>query len=372
MQRRDQLQRGRSRSTIFEQSCDRASGKRQCRTQRKKVNLLDHKRANHIGIALGQLKMDFVDLRKAIISLEDSKISLEQLICLKGVAPTPEEASLVKDFSGDRSKLDRPEAFIAELETIPRLQSRVDNWLFMRNFETKMQEISPQIDSLEKAFVQCTSSKKFQRILSVVLAVGNHLNGGTPNGRAYGFKLDILLKIADTKSSDNTSTLLHWIIDLLDQRFPETMTWWEDMSQVTPASSIASQTIREESGHIKMGLKKIADELENFANNSEEAAQSCNRAYVTRLNGFVDRARVRSESLQARVEGIFKKFKDIATKFGEDPEMYKWEEFFQVLINFNNNIEKCRADTEKKKTRRVEEESQVASSSPPPPSRGQV
>jgi hypothetical protein len=40
------------------------------------------------------------------------------------------------------------------------------------------------------------------RILEAVLAVGNHLNGGTYRGQATGFKLDALLKLMDVKGSD--------------------------------------------------------------------------------------------------------------------------------------------------------------------------
>ncbi|CAN0216333.1 unnamed protein product [Hapterophycus canaliculatus] len=36
-------------------------------------------------------------------------------------------------------------------------------------------------------------------MLKMMLAVGNFLNGGTPRGGAYGFKVDVLKKFSELK-----------------------------------------------------------------------------------------------------------------------------------------------------------------------------
>lgn len=53
------------------------------------------------------------------------------------------------------------------------------------------------------------------RALALVLAVGNHMNGGTPRGQADGFDLEILAKLDDVKSRDNSSTLLQFVVQQL-------------------------------------------------------------------------------------------------------------------------------------------------------------
>ena len=73
--------------------------------------------------------------------------------------------------------------------------SRVDNWIFSRTFDERAHETLPQINTVIKAFKQCTTSEKFMKVLSIILALGNYLNGGTSNGRAYGVKLDVLLRV---------------------------------------------------------------------------------------------------------------------------------------------------------------------------------
>ena len=52
-------------------------------------------------------------------------------------------------------------------------------------------------------------------VLATVLALGNHLNGSTARGGAYGFKLNTLTKLINTKTTDNKMNLLHYLIEIL-------------------------------------------------------------------------------------------------------------------------------------------------------------
>lgn len=48
-------------------------------------------------------------------------------------------------------------------------------------------------------------SKSLQTVLSIILALGNFMNGGNrTRGQADGFGLEILPKLRDVKSSDNS------------------------------------------------------------------------------------------------------------------------------------------------------------------------
>lgn len=60
-----------------------------------------------------------------------------------------------------------------------------------------------------KASEQLKASGCFKTALRGALAAGNFLNYGTRNGSAIGFRLMTLPKLADTKTLDNNSSLLH-------------------------------------------------------------------------------------------------------------------------------------------------------------------
>ena len=64
-----------------------------------------------------------------------------------------------------------------------------------------------------------------KRMLEVVLALGNYLNGGTVRGGAHGFRLETLLKLQSIKSTDNAITLLNYLAELLSSDPDQVLTY---------------------------------------------------------------------------------------------------------------------------------------------------
>jgi diaphanous 1 len=48
--------------------------------------------------------------------------------------------------------------------------------------------------------------------MEYALGVGNYLNGQSARGGAYGFKLDMIEKLSEVKTTDNKKNLLMYII----------------------------------------------------------------------------------------------------------------------------------------------------------------
>jgi len=62
-------------------------------------------------------------------------------------------------------------------------------------------------------FQELMTSERLRTVLSIILALGNFMNGGNrTRGQADGFGLEILPKLRDVKSSDSSVTLLHFIV----------------------------------------------------------------------------------------------------------------------------------------------------------------
>ena len=53
--------------------------------------------------------------------------------------------------------------------------------------------------------------------MEYALAAGNYMNGQSARGGAYGFKFDMMEKLADVKSTDNKSSLLMFIIQKAEE-----------------------------------------------------------------------------------------------------------------------------------------------------------
>src|SRR4051794_7946398 len=70
----------------------------------------------------------------------------------------------------------------------------------------------------------------------IVLHLGNFLNGGTAKGAALGFKLVTLTKLCDTKTMDNKSSLLHYLVKLMQKdKDDDLMSVSEELQHVVAA-----------------------------------------------------------------------------------------------------------------------------------------
>lgn len=58
---------------------------------------------------------------------------------------------------------------------------------------------------------------------------GNYMNGESKRGGAWGFKLEVLPKLADTKTLDNKSTLLHYLVLFCEKKFPDLIDFFMEM-----------------------------------------------------------------------------------------------------------------------------------------------
>uniref|UniRef100_A0A8C0V6V1 Formin 2 n=1 Tax=Cyanistes caeruleus TaxID=156563 RepID=A0A8C0V6V1_CYACU len=161
------------------------------------VKLLSNKRSQAVGILMSSLHLDMKDIQHAVVNLDNSVVDLETLQALYE----------------NRAQSD-------ELEKIEK--------------HSKASKEKENAKSLDKAvlltsenFLCCSklcirNPPRVMRVLGLVLAFGNYMNGGNrTRGQADGFGLDILPKLKDVKSSDNSRSLLSYIVSYYLRNFDE-------------------------------------------------------------------------------------------------------------------------------------------------------
>lgn len=82
-----------------------------------------------------------------------------------------------------------------QISTIKRLLPRLRSLSFMLRYEELVQDIKPDIVAATAACEEVKSSKKFARILELILLLGNYMNSGSKNGQAFGFEISFLTKV---------------------------------------------------------------------------------------------------------------------------------------------------------------------------------
>ena len=88
--------------------------------------------------------------------------------------------------------------------------------LIRATFPEKEAELKEKLKAVSAAADEVRTSMCLKVVLEYTLALGNYLNGTSNKGAAWGFKLETLNKLQGTKSTDNKTTLLHYLARLYE------------------------------------------------------------------------------------------------------------------------------------------------------------
>jgi diaphanous 1 len=170
---------------------------------------------------------------------------------LLNVIPTPAEADVIKSYDGDRAMLAATDSFFLDVVAVPAYQERLKAMKFFQHFGKYVEEIESKFLLLETVLLDIHNNRKLRVFFKYALAVGNHLNGESAKGGAFGFKLDTLDQIMSMRSADNSSTLLSYIVRLIETK--------EGVSYIDPNENF--NNLQTASQLPIQGLKELIDKL---------------------------------------------------------------------------------------------------------------
>ncbi|KAN0055596.1 hypothetical protein ACTA71_008712 [Dictyostelium dimigraforme] len=297
-------------------------------TQTPTISILDPKRSQAISIMLSRFKMSFPDLSKAITNLDDSKLNLEDAKSLLKFVPTSEEIELLKEE--DPACFGKPEQFLWELSKINRISEKLECFIFKQKLSTQIEELTPDINALLKGSMETKNNKSFHQILEIVLSLGNFINGGTPRGDIYGFKLDSLCGLMDCRSpSDSKVTLMTWLIQFLENKHPSLLEFHQEFTAIDEAKRVSIQNLRSEVASLKKGLTLLTNEVEKSEGPSK-----------TILSSFVGKSTDAVTLIEKQFNTALESFNSTVQFYGEDVKTSSPEEFFQNVSKFKNEFKR--------------------------------
>ncbi|EGG23416.1 actin binding protein [Cavenderia fasciculata] len=303
-----------------------AAGKLGESSKQPAISILDTKRSQAISIMLSRFKMPFGDLAKMINNL-DAKITLEDAKSLVKFAPTPEEIEILREH--DVHSLGKPEQFLYEMSKVNRYTEKLECLIFKQKMGDQIEELTPEIDVLQRASEQLKTSKSFHKLLELVLSLGNFINGGTPRGDLYGFKLDSLSSLSEMRSTtDNKTTLLSWIVQYVTDKQPEIAPWIESIAAVEEAKRISLQNIKSEVGSLKKGVNLLKNEEES----SEGAAKAIIQSFMKQANDAV-------ATIDKKATAASESFAQCVAFYGDDKSATP-EDFFANVSKFRSDYKR--------------------------------
>jgi hypothetical protein len=319
------------------------------------VLLLDPKRQQNVSIAIARFRMSAADIKSAIYALDGAKLTSEILNVLISISPTLEEQDLLKNYDGDEKLLGNVEKFFLELLTIPRYTQRIKCFRYKLQFENRILETQAQLDTLVAATDQVSESDKFRRVLEHVLAIGNYLNGSTPRGGAYGFKLDTLVKLHTLRSVDPRVTLMHFLLRQLEEKTPEVLAVAGEMPHIGEAKRLSLDQLRADLSSYNTELAMLQGQVRASKSDRIDGDR-----FYEQMAPFAKDAAEVLEELGRDFNALETSYHELVSSFGEDPRKVGPMEFFSILEEFVTEFKKAYRQNQTKEYQAIYEAAREA------------
>lgn len=213
--------------------------------------------------------------------------------------------------------------------------------------------LTPRIASVMEASREVARSRRLRKLLELVLALGNYMNRGA-RGNASGFRLASLNRLADTKSSSvKGTTLLHYLVQVIEKKFKDLLKLDEDIPHVRDAAKVSLGEMDKDISMLRNGLTEVSREIE--FNRSAGTPPPGDR-FLPVMREFHAQASVRFAELEDQFQDMKTRFDRAVRLFGEDGSVIQPDEFFGIFDSFLNSFTEARQDNENFKKRQEEEE----------------
>ncbi|XP_062911664.1 formin-2-like [Mobula hypostoma] len=298
---------------------------------RQVVKLLSNKRSQAVGILMSSLHLEMKDIQHAVLNLDNSVVDLETLQALYENRAQHEELEKIEKQIHKSSKdkdnakpLDKPEQFLYELSQIVNFSERVFCILFQSTFLENIAAINRKLELMDKLCKTLQTSTGVKQVLSLILAFGNYMNGGNRSrGQADGFGLEILPKLRDVKSSDNSINLLFYLVSYYLRNFDKDAGTEKSVfplpepQDLFQASQIKFEDFEKDLRKLKKDLKVCETEMEKVCRLSPEEHL---QPFKDKMEEFINQAKSDEESQEAFLSGTHKSFLETAAYFSMKPK----------------------------------------------------
>ncbi|CAM4647881.1 unnamed protein product [Lepidochelys kempii] len=316
------------------------------------VKLLSNKRSQAVGILMSSLHLDMKDIQHAVVNLDNSVVDLETLQALyENRAQSDELEKIEKHGKSSKERenaksLDKPEQFLYELSLIPNFSERVFCILFQSTFSETICSIHRKLELLQKLCETLKSGSGVMQVLGLVLAFGNYMNGGNrTRGQADGFGLDILPKLKDVKSSDNSRSLLSYIVSYYLRNFDEDA-GKEQCIFPLPEPQDLFQASQMKFEDFQKDLRKLKKDLRACETEAGKVYQVSLEEHIQpfkdSMEQFINQAKIDQENEEKSLTEAHKSFLETAAYFCMKPKMGEKEvsphAFFSIWHEFSSDF----------------------------------
>uniref|UniRef100_A0AAY4D1X9 Formin-like 1a n=1 Tax=Denticeps clupeoides TaxID=299321 RepID=A0AAY4D1X9_9TELE len=288
-----------------------------------KVSLLETNKAKNLAITLRKGGMSPQDICTAIETYDQQALSLDFLELLERFIPSEYELKLLQNYEREGRPLEdlsEEDQFMMRFGKIPRLAQRISTLTFMGNFPESIKRLQPQLDAIISASTSLKSSSKLKKILEIILAFGNYMNS-SKRGAASGFRLQSLDLLLDTKSTDRSQTLLNFIVDMVQEKYPDLVSFHSELKFLDKAALVSLDSVVQDVRTLDRGMEVAQKEF--LVQDDNPVLKEFNKVNGQVISFITKDAKAAQEVYAEAVE-----------YFGENPKTTQPSMFFPLFVRF--------------------------------------
>ncbi|XP_029581804.1 protein diaphanous homolog 2 isoform X1 [Salmo trutta] len=316
----------------------------QFKKKAKELRILDAKTAQNLSIFLGSFRLPYEEIRDIVLEVDEGRLSESLIQNLIKNLPEQKELSALAELKNEYEELCEPEQFGIVMSSVKLLRSRLNGILFKLTFEEQVNNIRPDIMNVTFACEEVKKSDSFSKLLEMVLLVGNYMNAGSRNAQTFGFNISFLCKLRDTKSADQNTTLLHFLAEKCEEKYPEILRFPEELQHVESASKVSAEILKSSLSTMERHIQRLENDIENFPKTDDKKDK-----FVEKLSGFSKHSREQYEKLSTMHKNMQKLYESLGSYYAFDPHVLCVEDFFGDLASFRTLFVEAVKDNHKKR-----------------------
>ncbi|XP_064911293.1 protein diaphanous homolog 3 [Columba livia] len=295
----------------------------------KELKVLDPKIAQNLSIFLGSFRVPYEEIKMMILEVDETQLSESMIQNLIKHLPEQEQLNALSKFKNEYNNLSEPEQFGVVMSNVKRLQPRLSAILFKLQFEEQVNNIRPDIMAVSAACEEIKKSKSFSKLLELVLLMGNYMNAGSRNAQTFGYNLSSLCKLKDTKSADQKTTLLHFLVEVCEENYQDVLNFVEDFQHLDKASKVSAENLEKSLKHMERQLQQLEKDLQTFP-----VPEDKHDKFVAKMSSFLVHAKEDFQKLSRMHENMEKLYQNVMGYYAIDLKKVSVEEFLTDLNNF--------------------------------------
>ncbi|XP_072040741.1 LOW QUALITY PROTEIN: protein diaphanous homolog 2-like [Amphiura filiformis] len=325
----------------------------------KELKVLEGKDAQNLSIFFGSTNIPHDEVVRRIIEMDEEKLTDELISPLLKNLPEAETIQNVLKRKDEFDDMQESEQFCVKIGPIRKLIPRLQSMSFKLRFQEIVEEIRPQIVIGTKACEELLHTRKFGKVLEIILLFGNYMNSGSNKEQSLGFDLNYLTKLRNTKSVDNKTTFMNFLADTVEKRFPDVADFMEEIGHTKKALRVSEEHVTKNLAAMKKQVHALENDIKGFKPSAD------NDRFKEVMKDFVVIAREQYDTLEGMLSKMKSLYKEVGDYYTFDTKKRSFEEFFGDINTFVVEYEMSAKENKKKKeqeekARKAKEEKEKA------------